>query len=248
MTRRPFGAVLLLFLYAVAVVSTIFVFMTVWGGFALSVSFWISLVAVLFAETAVWRYADHLIRNLERVKRMVPGYVALGAVIAAYWAAVVIFAFFTGIADLALPFFILIHILTLAAALVIGGLILLFIQSSSKHELDIQNQVLRFREMELSLKDLLAKIHSIDLPEKRVLEQEISELIDKLHYSDPVTTIPMVQLDWGLFDEMQVLREEVTILLSSGSQEAPPAKIVDRVREMKHRLVRRNEQLLAMKS
>lgn len=248
MTIIRYGKIVSLILYVVAVGSTIAVFLTAGGPSASSASFWVSLVTVLAAETALWRYADHLIRNPNRVRRMVPGYLALGTVITAYFILTVIYAFVAGIADLALPWLIVIHILTLAAVVFICGLALFFIRSSMNQEQKIQIQATSLHEIQLGLKQLQGKIGLIHCPGKEQLEDAIAELLENVQYSDPIALTAVAHHDQYLLDEIKVLHEQVTSIPDADNQEHLLATIVHRVRQLKQRLGQRNEQLLALKS
>src|SRR5690606_12698620 len=112
MTFNRYGTIIVFVLYLIGMASTLVIFITLFDSVYPSASFWISLVAIMLAETAMWRYIHYWLRNLDTVRRVLPGFLALGVVILAYLAAVLSYSLFTGIAELALLWYMRIHILT----------------------------------------------------------------------------------------------------------------------------------------
>jgi len=244
--RLPLGKIVLFGLYLVAVFSTLISFLALYTGFVMTISFWISLISVLLAETVLWRYADYWFGNVDTIKRMIPGYLALGTVIVAYFVAVLIFSFFTGFADLALRWFILLHVLTFAMAVILGGLLILFLRSAIDREEETSTGVINLHAIEIALKELHEKIRSVDSPYSHEIESVMTKLIDKVHYSDPVTPQSLTYMDQSLYHQIQSLIEQVTLMFS-GDQELSFEVILQSLNEFSSTLARRNSQLLISK-
>lgn len=251
MTLHRYGAKVFFVLYIVVVCTTAAVFFTIWGRYASAATFWISLASILIAETALWKYVDHLVRNLERAKRMVPGYAALGTVIAAYFVLTVIYSLFAGWSEFALRVFLLLQSLTLAAAVILCGLIMVFIQAAMKQELDIEPQVAGFLEMERCLKQLQSNVAKINVPGKDRLETAVAELIEKVRFSDPIAPAAIAIQDQILLDEAKILNDEVASILTLSNAENQALSletVAIRIDRLQQKLVERNAQVLAMKS
>lgn len=244
--RLPLGKIVLLGLYLVAVFSTLISFLALYTGFVMTISFWFSLASVLLAETVLWRYADYWCGHVDTIKRMVPGYLALGIVIVAYFVAVLAFSFLTGFADMALRWFILLHVLTFAIAVMLGGLLLLFLRSAIAHEEETSTGVVNLHAIEMALKELHEKIRSVDSPHRSEMESVMIKLIDKVHYSDPVTPQSLSYMDQSLYQQIHSLIEQVTLMLS-GDQELSFELILQGLNEFSGTLARRNSQLLISK-
>lgn len=239
---------LLLIVYVIVVFTTLASFFVIWGGFVFTASFWISLASILLAETALWRYCDYVVRHLDQVRRMVPGYLLLGIVISAYFVLVVFYALFTGFADFALPLYFLLHLVTFAAAVILGIIAVVFIRAAGKHEQDIGFQTATLREMEIGLKQLQGTIGMIGGSGKEQLEQAIAELIEKVRYSDPVAPALLAHEDRLLLEEIKLLNEEVSLKSGDENQDHSWEPITQRVRLLMQKLDLRNERVLAMKS
>lgn len=248
MTLNRYGTWIAFVLYLVGVVSTWVIFITLLDSIALSASFFISFAAVLLAETVLWCYVHYLLRNLHDVKRIIPGYVALGVVIVAYLGAVFVYAFFNGIADLALRWYILIHIITFVCTVIVGGLILLFLKSVKEHEQETESQIVHWHEIVSALQELYRKMVSLNVPQTKEMESIMMTLIEKVQYSDPVTPKSIVYIDHHLQYNIYLLDEEVSgIIAGAGDQEVAFETIIHRLDELKHQLAHRNEQLKILK-
>lgn len=246
MTFNRYGTMIVFVLYLIGMASTLVVFISLFDSVVLSASFWISLAAVVLAETALWRYIHYWLRNVDTVKRVIPGYLALGVVILAYLAAVLSYSLFTGIADLALRWYILIHILTFIFAIVVGGLILLFTKFTKVHEQDTQSQMIELQVIESALKQLYSKIRSQDAPENKKIESIITDLIEDVRYSDPVAIHSISYINHQLLHSIQSLEEEVKWMLAVDKQ-LSIEMVVQRLQDFKQLLIQRNEQLLTSK-
>ncbi|WP_410768513.1 hypothetical protein [Fontibacillus sp. BL9] len=246
MTMKRHGSIIAFVLYLVAVVSTLTVYITLHDGFTYSPSFWISLVAIILAETALWIYVRYWINQPDKVKRIIPGYLAMGIVILAYLTAVLCYSFFAGIADLALRWFMLLHVLTCAAAIIVGGAILLFLKYANADESDTRSQIVNLHTIESALKELLLKVQSRNEPQNEEMKSIITKLIEKVHYSDPVMPSDIQYLDQQLLYQIQLIHEEM-ISRAEGVQDPSPEDMLQRLQDIQHHLTLRNEQLLLTK-
>ncbi|MDQ0087945.1 hypothetical protein J2T12_001351 [Paenibacillus anaericanus] len=246
MTINRYGTRITLVLYLVGLVSTWIVFMTLLDNSNSLGSFWISLSAVLLAETLLWLYASYLFPNLDRVKRNLPGYLGLGVVILSYLIVVFVYSFFTGFSDLALSGYILIHSITLACTIIASGLILLYLKSTMDHEEDTRSQLVNLHEIESALKEVQLMIKSMKDPQVKEMESIIAALIEKVHYSDPVIPRSILHMDHELINHIYLLEEKVTGM-ASGNQEHSFKMIVHHLHDLTRRLAHRNEQVLLAK-
>jgi len=248
MTLDRFGARVFLVVYIAFVVVTLACFAVFWGHEASGAPFWVSLGAVLLAETALWLYASHIVRHPGSVKRMVPAWLALGVVLAAYFVLTLVYSLLTALAEYFLPYYLLLHLITLAAAVVIGALLLLFARSTEKSEREVRTHVSGLREIEFSLRQLQDSVALMNGPGKQQLEQTIAEFIESVRYSDPVTPDAIAGQDLMLLEELRNLNEIAASMSRTPGQDHELGPIFDQVRRLRQKWKLRNERLLALKS
>ena len=92
---------------------------TVYSDGYQSIAFWISLIATYVAITSLWIFVRYVMRNMERFKQFVPGYTAIGVILAMYLLCVIFYALFVGFADHVLRWFILLHVVTAALTFIL---------------------------------------------------------------------------------------------------------------------------------
>lgn len=246
MTPNRYGSVTIFILYVVALLATASIFSTLFDSFSITASFWISLFMIILAETGIALYSNYLIQHLEHVKRMLPGFVAVGVVLLIYFLVVVAFSLLTGIAGLALRWFVLVHILALAGTVIIIGLILLLTKSTQEHEQHSKNQIINLYHIETALKELQRKIQLLNLSEMKEIDVLIKALIEKVHYSDPVATRPIHDMDQQFLEQIQSLEMEVSSVMT-GEQQISAERIRQYIDDLNVRLKHRNELLLQSK-
>lgn len=243
-----YGTRIFLVIYLAVGAVTLAGFIVLWGHAADAAPFWVSLAAVLLSETALWLYANYMIRNPERVKRTVPAYLALGVVLAAYFALTVIYSLFTAWAEFVLPYYLLLHLITLAAAVILGGLLLLFTGATEKQEREIRTQINGLREIEFSLKQLQGHVAALNGPGKQQLEQSIADFIESVQFSDPITPDSIAGQDLMLLEELRNLNEIAASMNRIGGQDHDLGPIIDQIQQLRRKWKLRNERLLALKS
>jgi len=182
-------------IYLIVAAVTLTIFVILYGFMVNTASFWISLLTVLAAETALWLYVEYIARHLDQVKRMVPGYLLIGTVLIAYFILVVCYSVFTILTELILTIYITLHMITLATALVFVGIGLIFTKSTAKHEQDSHQQKVSLHDLQLRLKKVQNKVLTGGIPEGTQFESEIAEVLEILQYSDPVALPAIAQQD-----------------------------------------------------
>jgi hypothetical protein len=243
-----YGTRIFLVIYLAFAAVTLACFFVLWGHEASTASFRVSLLAVLAAETALWQYANYMNRNLERVKRSVPAYLALGTVLAAYFALTIVYSLFTALAKFVQPYYLLLHLITLAAVIVVGALLLLFTRSTEKHERAARTHVSGLREIEFSLRQLQGQVAIMNGAGKQHLVKAIDEFIESVQYSDPVTPDSIAGQDLMLLEELRNLNEIAASMNRVGGQDHELGPIFDQIQQLRQKWKLRNERLLALKS
>ncbi|KFN09136.1 Uncharacterised protein [Paenibacillus macerans] len=243
--RYAAASLIVLILYLVGLVSTISVFAIIRQGRMDSFSAWISLGALILAETVMWQYVTYWINHNERVKRNIPGFLALGTIAAAYLIAVFVYSFIAGIDGRFLSGLVLLHILTLTIAVLLGGAVLLFLNYTLKSDETTQSQLIHLYEIESGLKSLLMKIEAYGEAGTGDIKSFLTKLIEQVRFSDPVVPDTLAYLDQDLLFRIDMLKEE----LQQGEKEQrlAPESVLLRLQELKHLLDDRNARLLLSK-
>lgn len=247
MMQDRHGTRISLVIYIAFVAVTLACFFVLWGHEAFTASFWVSLLAVLLSETALWQYADYMILNLERVKRTVPAWLALGTVLAAYFVLTVVYSLFAALAKFVEPYYLLLHLITLAAV-VVGALLLLFTRSTENHESATRTHVSGLREIEFSLRQLQGQVAVLNGAGKQQLVNAIDEFIESVRFSDPVTPDSIAGQDLMLLEELRNLNEIAASMSRAGGQDHELGPIFDQIQQLRQKWKLRNERLLALKS
>lgn len=246
MTFKHSGIKIVTSIYVIALITTMMIFFTLLGDSLVFSSFWISLIAILIAETAIWYYSIFVIGHVDDVKKSVPGYMAIGVVVVLYWLAVILYSFFRGIAHFALGLYVSVHIVTLVTAIILCGLLMLFIRYNSKHEQNTKFHIAQLYEIESALKQVQIKMKSVHSSQMEELNVLIARLIEKVHYSDPVTPDSLLYMNQQIMNSISTLDIEITAALSS-DHEITNTVIIQYINDIQDRLAARNEQVLISK-
>jgi len=245
MSFNRYASYILTFLYVVGITSTLIIFFLVMDFAVLSVSFWISLIAILLAETALWWYAVYMMQRLDSIRPVLPGYLAIGVVIAAYLAAVIFYSFFSGIADLALKWYVVIHLVTFVIAVFLIGLLLIFNRSHEDDDDETKAQIVKLHSIVMALQQLQHELKSHNGPLVEEIDQLVSALIEDVTYSDPITPKAIANHDHLLLKEVHQVNEELTLILPGNSSSYQA--ILKRLQDFKLMLEQRNAQILLAK-
>ncbi|MGG4129462.1 hypothetical protein ABEW19_14350 [Paenibacillus illinoisensis] len=247
MTTKQSNFLILNAIYLICIVVTSVVSFTIFNDAVGSVAFWINLVASYVAITAIWIYVRYIMSNLEQVKRFVPGYTALGVVAVMYLLCVVFYSLFTSIAHLSLRLFTLVHIVTLALALVLCGIIIIYIRNTQRQEADMQTKMVTLQLIEKALQQLhhtLGNPLTASVDEQR---RDVKSLIELVRYSDPITPDSLIYNDHQILLDIELMNSEIANQYASG-EGVNSERLAGQLSKLKHRLTERNRQLIASKS
>ncbi|MDM5277013.1 hypothetical protein QUF95_06450 [Paenibacillus silvae] len=236
-------------IYLVCLVLTSLVSFTVFAGGLIWISFWINLVASYAAITALWLFVRYVMQNMERFRRFVPGYIAIGTVLVIYVGCVIFYGLFTGIADQGLRWFVLLHVVTAAVAFMLCAILLIYIRSASQHESLEQINVANLSSIEQALEQLLNTMQNpsnptVDYDRNR---KSVESMIELVKYSDPITPASMERTDRQILMDIELLNEELAS--QYGTREVMDSeRLAMQISRLQSRLRERNQQILIHKS
>ncbi|NUU79566.1 hypothetical protein [Paenibacillus xylanilyticus] len=247
MTTKQSDFLILNAIYLICMVVTSIVSFTIFNHAVVSVAFWINLIASYVAITAIWMYIRYIMRNLEQVKRFVPGYTALGVIAVIYLLCVVVYSLFTSTAHFALRWFTLVHIVTLALALILCGIIMIYIRNMHRQEADGQTKIVTLQLIDKALQQFL---HTLENAPASTVDEErryVSSLIELVRYSDPITPDSLTYNDHQILLDIELMNNELVNQYASG-EGVNSERLSAQLSQLKHRLTERNQQLFASKS
>lgn len=244
--------VVILFIAFAAVAGVLFFLLSLgmWG----TVHFAISALALLVSLGLLWKYIEFVAGRREQWKVQWIPYMALGVLLLLYVASTLVY---TGLASLLPTLWIgyfLVHAVTLAVVVVLGVLLLWFIRYAGAQEREVRSGVGRLSEMQLLLASLQSSIAQTPVwadSDKAALERSVSALIEKVRFSDPMTTDELLLTDMGLADQIRQLSEDAAKLDADhplhDERSVEPADVLRKLQSLSHQIDRRNARLLAGK-
>ncbi|WP_440109561.1 hypothetical protein [Paenibacillus sp. QZ-Y1] len=239
--------VILNVIYLIGMLVTSILSVTVFSHAIVSFSFWMNLVASYVAITAIWIYLRHVMLHMDRFKRFVPGYTALGVVLVIYLICVMIYSLFTGSADHGLRWFVLLHTVTLALAVILCGIILIYIQITRRNEAVEQTKMANLHLIENALQQLFQTMehHSILTVEEE--RKAVQSLIELVKYSDPIAPDLLEHTDHQILMDIELMHSEIATQCKAGEL-VNSEHLVSQLSGLKLRLQERNQHILLSKS
>jgi low affinity Fe/Cu permease len=220
---------------------------TVFSHAIVSFSFWMNLVASYVAITAIWIYIRHVMLHMDRFKQLVPGYTALGIVLVMYLICVMIYSLFTGLADHGLRWFVLLHTVTAALAVILCGIMLIYIRSASHHEADEQMKTANLRSIENALQQLLHTMEDHSILTMEEDRKAVQSLVELVKYSDPITPVSLEYSDRQILIDIELLNGEIATQYAAGGL-INSERLTSQLSRLKSRLKERNQQIVTSKS
>ncbi|CAI6056651.1 hypothetical protein PAECIP112173_01617 [Paenibacillus sp. JJ-100] len=230
-------------IYVVCLVISSMISFTVYSDGYQSIAFWISLIATYVAITSLWIFVRYVMRNMERFKQFVPGYTAIGVILAIYLLCVIFYALFVGFADHVLRWFILLHAVTAALTFMLCAIVWIYIRSARQHETSQQLNAAGLYSIQKALQQLLNSLGNQSIQERKSVES----IIELVKYSDPVIPASMEYTDHQILIEIELLNDEVQSQFAAG-EHLNKERLAAQISSIKSRLLERNQQILAMKS
>lgn len=233
--------------YLICMLVSSIVSFTLFNHALLSFSFWMNLVASYVAITAIWIYARFIMQNMDRFKRFVPGYTALGVVLGIYLICVMIYTLLTGSADHALRWFVLLHTLTIAIAIILCGIIMIYIQSARRHETDEHTKIANLQLIEKALQQLLHTMVQYSVLTVEEERKTVQSLIELVKYSDPITPDSLEKNDRQILLDIELMNSELANQYEAGEL-VNSERFASQLSQLKFRLKERNQQIMTSKS
>ncbi|MGV2886706.1 hypothetical protein [Paenibacillus taichungensis] len=234
-------------IYLISILVASVVSFTVFNHAIVSFSFWMNLVASYVAITAIWIYIRHVMLHMDRFKQLVPGYTALGIVLVMYLICVMIYSLFTGLADQGIRWFVLLHTVTLAIALILCGIILIFIQSTRRNEAVEQTKLVNLHLIGNALQQLLHKMESHSVLTTEEERKTVQTLIELVKYSDPITPHSLEYNDRQILMDIEKMNSELSTRYEAGEL-VNSEHLASQLSGLKLRLEERNQHILLSKS
>lgn len=158
-----------------------------------------------------------------------------------------IYTLLTGSADHALRWFLLLHTVTIAIAIILCGIIMIYIQSARRHEADEHTKIANLQLIEKALQQLL---HTMVQQPVLTVEEErktVESLIELVKYSDPITPDSLEKNDRQILMDIELMNSELANQYEAGEL-VNSERIASQLSQLRYRLKERNQQILISKS
>nr|WP_154983608.1 hypothetical protein [Paenibacillus xylanexedens] len=234
-------------IYLVCLILNSIISFTMFSNDILSFPFWINLAASYVAMTTLWIYARHVMQNMDRFKRFVPGYTAIGIVLIIYLGCVIFYALFVGFADYALRWFVLLHVITAALAFILCAILMIYIRSGSEHEANEQLNINDWKSIENAMYQLLNMMDRHPMLNVEKDRKSVEAIIELVKYSDPIAPAAVQYNDRQILIDIELLREELSTQYEAG-EVVNSERVAMQLSRLMSRLKERNQQILSLKS
>lgn len=250
MNHKWSNARIIMFAYVLAIIITAALLFLIGLPFMGPGQLWISFVAVIVAETALFGLVMYRYGYTDRKRPdiMLTGFLAHAAIAVAYLIAVVILILLAMMTAISVVSYLLLHIILLAVAAIASGVIVLFARYVRKQEQDAQAQWVKL--MKIIMVEINQYLSLWDGSEKEQLKSAFDELEERVRYSDPISMPDLAPMEWDLLEQARQLAVSVRSLTNTSDDEtmATATGIAAQMRDMTSRITLRNEQLLQAKS
>lgn len=237
------------FIYALAIAATIaVVFLAL--PFAGPGYAWISLAALLIAESTVFGVVMYFISNRRTFLNQVPGYVAYGMTAAAYFAVTVAAVAICSVLSLSLLTYGIIHLLIIIGAAIMLGIVAFFVKYMERQDETVAAQAQFVKQLLLALLTAKQHIEGWNDERRHSLQTALLRLEDKARYSDPVSHPDLQAAENLLLVQARELQERLRSLSRPSGETVDPGtieEIGELIRRLEQQLEQRNQQLVQLK-
>lgn len=231
------------FIYVCALALTFTLLLWIGMPFSSPANLWISIWALVLAETAVYGTALFGISLQKRNGKLSAGYWAFVTVSTLYFiAAAVIVILFSLVFNAPVLSYVLVHLAVLAAAGIAAGLAAFAFHKSVKDDNGAAETQL-VHNMQHAMRDAVRQLRG---GEDDGLLRELERLEEKVRFSDPVSHPAMLDVDRRLVAEAERLADDIC-RYAEQPEEAEADSFSRRIRELSDLLTERNEKLIQRK-
>jgi len=232
--------------YALAVILTFAIWILLGLSFDQLDAKWISLLAMLIAETAIYELGVRYVRSQEDAH--MARYRSYMAVAVAYFVLVVAAIVVSFIFPLALWAYGLMHMILLAVQLMTAGLIALRVEQAREQERQLSERMQWVRQMGLEMVQIARELEQWNHPARDRLNRELASLQEKVRFSDPVSRPELAEEEFTILQQLQSLAGDVRRLVQLTGNEGDVDQIRKQLEKLANAIDRRNQQLLRLKS
>jgi hypothetical protein len=240
---------ILMFIYALSVLLTLAVVLLIGLPYLRVGHAWISISALILAETVIYLLALHYVSNHKRSSGMIPGYLAFSAVASLYLIAILVFiVVFSLVLDVSTTNYGLLHIALLAVAGIMSGFFALYFRHAEHQENESRTQVQWIRGMQSAILTVKQELEGWSDEARGSLRKELEALEEKIRYSDPMSHPELLDMEKVLLGQVYELSSAVRQLAIGTMEVSGESERLSRqVREITNGLANRNQQLIQLK-
>lgn len=246
--QRDYSRIVTL-IYILAILITLAVVFLIGLPFSRTSHTWISLGALLLAETAIYGLALHYISGGKRASALIPGYLAYSVIAGLYLAIVIVFIIvFSLAADISTVSYGLLHFIALAIAAIMASLITLYVRHAEQQDGDpsasSHDWVPEVRDTLLLVKQ---ELEGWNGEASGGLRKGIEELDEKVRYSDPVSHPSLSGTEKNVLNRIRLLANEISELATASETDGEAERLSKQIREVSNEVSVRNQRLVQLK-
>lgn len=244
--RQYSGISAIIFLILAIVTVTLFFIFSEPG--IRDLSWWLSLGTLVLAEGLSYMYFARFLKGGHEFKAAVPMYLAVGTVLILYDIAVLLhIVLFWMMMKVSAGAYLAIHLLTLAAALIIAlflGMAKMFIR---RQETDEQGRLQSMKRLQLVVQAARMELEAWQHEERGMMTELLRKLEEQVKYSDPVSLPAMVLEEAQLMDKADRLETGVRSAVRDEHTLYSPEELRSMIQDLSKAIRLRNEQLASLK-
>ncbi len=215
---------------------------------------WISLGALLLAETAIYGLILHYLSNNNNLNGLIPGYLAFSAIAGIYLIVVIVFIVIFSLAlDITTLSYGLLQFIALALAAIMASLAAIYFRHAEQQDDNSESLVQWVTEMRSTLLAIKQELEDWKHEERGALARGIEALDEKVRCSDPASHPSIALSEESLLYQVRQLGTEISGLVKAVETDEDversekSERLGRQIREMTYLVTSRNQQLIQLK-
>ncbi|QJD85706.1 hypothetical protein [Cohnella herbarum] len=246
--QRDYARVVTL-IYALGILITLAVVFLAVAPYSRTSHTWLSSLALLLAETAIYGLVLHYLSQGKRSSGLIPGYLAFSAIAGLYLIVVIVFIIvFSLVLDVSTTSYVLLHFIALAIAAIMASLVTLYVRHSEQQDGDPSSSSIQWvPEVRDSLLSIKQELEGWNDEASSRLSKDVANLDEKVRYSDPTSHPSLADTEADVLNQVQLLAREINGLKKAAEANGQSERIGRQIQEIGNLIARRNQKLIQLK-
>lgn len=237
------------FIYVLGILITLAVVFLVGLPFSRTSHTWVSLGALLLAETAIYGLVLHYLSQGKRSSGLIPGYLAFSAIAGLYLIVIIVFIIvFSLVFDVSTTSYALLHFIALAIAAIMASLVTLYVRHSEQQDGEPSASSVQWvPEVRDSLLSIKQELEGWNHEASSRLSKDVASLDEKVRYSDPTSHSSLANTESDVLNQVRLLAREINGLKKAADANGQSEQIGRQIQEIANLIASRNQRLIQLK-